>query len=565
MTAQAGQLPQASRTPISTWSRIYGLGSVYAKTLRDSRLSFIIVAGTLAILMLTSAIGFGEAYATLASRQQLAKLVADLPPVLTGIYGNPFPMNITSLGGSIAWKSGGSFGLITALWSLFALSGTLAAEARRGSLDFVAATPLGKRRIATEKVAAHITAMTLVAIIVALTTYVSAAAFGTLPDDSISLEASIAFGLWVGLVGLASGAVAFALSPFLGRAASAGIAGVIVVIGYFVNGYQGSVPAFAGPANLTWWGWTAHFQPLAGSYNWIDLLPLLLVPVILLPVGIVAFTRRDLGATSRIPWPGMPRWTLGLGSPLTRSLGERLPIAIAWGIGIAIAGFVLGAAASSFGDELAKQAPEVMKVFQQVFPNIDFGTAAGFLQLTFVQFGIIFAGFAAATLIAGWASDEASGRAEMLLAAPLRRVPWVVQSGLGVLAAVVVMTIVIAIGIGFGASVGGGGIATPVVGTAALGLYAAALCGIGFAVGGIFGAGFAGEIVAGIVILTFLIDLVVPALKLPDWMHQLALTAHFGQPMVGNWDVGGIVLMLVFAFGGLALGAWGVQRRDLAK
>ena len=106
----------------------------------------------------------------------------------------------------------------------------------------MAATPLGKRRIAVEKVAAHVTVMALVAIIVALTTYVSASAFGTLPDDAISLEASIAFGLWVGLVGLASGAVAFALSPFVGRAASAGIAGVIVVIGYFVNGYQGSVP-----------------------------------------------------------------------------------------------------------------------------------------------------------------------------------------------------------------------------------------------------------------------------------------------------------------------------------
>ena len=32
-------------TPVSRWSRIYGLGSVYAKTLRDSRLAFLIVAG----------------------------------------------------------------------------------------------------------------------------------------------------------------------------------------------------------------------------------------------------------------------------------------------------------------------------------------------------------------------------------------------------------------------------------------------------------------------------------------------------------------------------------------
>lgn len=565
MTAQAGQLPAAARPPISTWNRIYGLGSVYAKTLRDSRLSFIIVAGVLGSLMLTSAIGFGQAYSTLASRQQLAALVQGLPPVMAGIYGDPFPANITSLGGSIAWKSGGSFGLIAALWSLFALSGTLAGEARRGSLEFVAATPLGKRRIAMEKVAAHVTVMTLVVIVMAATTYFSAAAFGALPQDRISLEASIAFALWIGLVGLAAGSLAFAVSPFVGRAASAGIAGVIVVIGYFVNGYQGSVPAFAGPANLTWWGWTAHFQPLAGSFNWIDLLPLLMVPVILLPVGVEAFTRRDLGQTARIPWPGMPRWTLGLGNPLTRSLGERLPLAIAWGIGIAIAGFVLGAAAHSFGQELAKQAPEVMKVFESVFPNIDFTSAAGFLQLTFVQFGVIFAGFAAATLVAGWASDERSGRAEMLLAAPLRRFPWFVKSGLGVLAAVVVMTVVIAIGIGIGASIGGGDVLTPVLGTAALGVYAAALCGIGFVFGGLVGTGFAGEIVAGIVILTFLIDIVVPALKLPDWLHQLALTAHFGQPMVGNWDIGGLVLMLVLALGGLALGAWGLQRRDLAK
>ena len=46
----------------------------------------------------------------------------------------------------------------------------------------------------------------------------------------------------------------------------------------------------------------------------------------------------------------------------------------------------------------------------------------------------------------------------------------------------------------------------------------------------------AGEVVAAIVILTFVIDLVAPALKRPDWVHQLALTAHLGQPMIGNWD-----------------------------
>ena len=43
--------------------------------------------------------------------------------------------------------------------------------------------------------------------------------------------------------------------------------------------------------------------------------------------SVVAFARRDLGAVTRIPWPRMPAFALGLGGPFSRSLGERLPLA----------------------------------------------------------------------------------------------------------------------------------------------------------------------------------------------------------------------------------------------
>ena len=82
----------------------------------------------LAALLLSSGAAFGEAYTTAESRQELASLVASLPPVLSGVYGNPFPVNIETLGGSIAWKSGASMALIVALWSVFAMSGTLASR-----------------------------------------------------------------------------------------------------------------------------------------------------------------------------------------------------------------------------------------------------------------------------------------------------------------------------------------------------------------------------------------------------------------------------------------------------
>jgi putative exporter of polyketide antibiotics len=65
------------------------------------------------------------------------------------------------------------------------------------------------------------------------------------------------------------------------------------------------------------------------------------------------------------------------------------------------------------------------------------------------------------------------------------------------------------------------------------------------------------------VVATYLVDLLAPALKLPDWVHQLALTAHMGQPMVGSWDVGGVVACLALAACGVALGAWGMTRRDV--
>jgi len=561
MTAAVGAVrPSASR-----WSRIYGLGTVYAKTLRDSRLAILIVSGLVAGTFLSSAVAFGKAYSTAVSRQELQSLVNSLPPVMAGIYGNPFPGAIDTLGGAIAWKGGGSLALIAALWSVFALAGTLAGEVRRGSLEFVATTPLGMRRIAIEKLAAHVTGMAIVVVIIALCGVVSSAAFASLPGDEIPLQAAVGFALWLGVMALASGSVAFVLGPLVGRGGAAAVGGAVLLGGYFLNGYQAAVPAFAPLANLTWWGWTAHHQPLTGNPDWLSLVPVAVVAVVLFVIGIEAFARRDLGSTGRIPWPSIPRGLLGLSGPASRSLGERLPLAVGWGIGIGLFAFVLGAAAKSFGQSISQLAPDVMSVFKSIFPTIDLTGAGGFLELTFVTFGFILAGFAASTLVNGWASDETGGRLETLLSTPLSRVGWALSAGLGLFGAIAVLTALLALGVGVGSAITGGDVLTPILGTLVIGAYAAALAGIGMAVGGVISTSFAGEAVAAIVIATFMLDLLVPALSLPDWVRQVALTAHLGQPMLGTWDPFGIAACAVLAIGGLLIGAWGMARRDVAR
>jgi ABC-2 type transport system permease protein len=190
-------------------------------------------------------------------------------------------------------------------------------------------------------------------------------------------------------------------------------------------------------------------------------------------------------------------------------------------------------------------------------------SAGGFLQFVFVDMGIVVAGFAAAALVAGWASDETSGRVEQLLTAPVSRRAWLARSAAGVLVAIGVITGVLMVAVAVGSASAGSDWSTPFLGAIPVGLYAAALAGVGFAVGGVWRPSLAAEVVALVVIATFLVQLLGPLLGLPDAVQQLALTKHLGRPMIGQWDWPGMVACVTLALGGLALGAWGFARRDV--
>ena len=102
------------------------------------------------------------------------------------------------------------------------------------------------RRIAVEKVAAHLPGMAIVVAVTALIAWATGAAIHTLPGDEILAPAAIGTALRIGLVALASGGLAFALAQVVGRGAAVGIAGALTLVGYFVSGYPAAVPAFGG-------------------------------------------------------------------------------------------------------------------------------------------------------------------------------------------------------------------------------------------------------------------------------------------------------------------------------
>jgi polyether ionophore transport system permease protein len=564
MTASTGapRHPAVTRyPPIPLRRRLYGFGSIYGKTIRDSRLSFIIAAGMFGGMALVLGTAIGTVFPTPEVRKDLESLVGGMPASMVNLFGNTTLMgsSLGTLGGWMTFKYGALFALGTALWSILALSGTLAGEASHGSLDFVAASPFGKRRIALEKLAAHLTVVWLSLVILAVMLTISSSVFGDEAlGDQIPLASSFGFAAWIAALALFFGGLAFALAPMLGRAGSAGVSALVMMLLWVANGLEVGGPLIA----ISPFYWMNAHVPLVGLFDWPGVVATALVGVVFLVIGVELFNRRDLGVTAGLSLPSLPAGILGVRGPISRAFGDQLTRALSWGIGMAIWGALLASLVGSFTETIGSDS-QVITIFGQIFPGYDFTTAGAWLQL-YAELFLIAAGFAAATFVAKWASDETSGRLELVLSSPLARAKWVVAGGISALLAVLVMTMVYALGVGLGAASADASPGEAVLGSASLGLVAAAFVGIGVAVGGLWRTSLAAEITAVLVVATYLIDLLAPPLNLPDWFHQLALTAHLGQPMIGDWDPVGIVACLALAVGGIALGAWGMTRRDVA-
>jgi ABC-2 type transport system permease protein len=562
MTASAGTPTRAAVIPaIPLHRRLYGFGSIYGKTVRDSRLAFLIAAGLLGGMALVMGAAVSNIFPTPQARLEVDKLVGSLPASMVNLFGNATAMGakLGTLGGYMTFKYGAIFAIGTALWSISALSATLAGEARRGSLDIVAAAPFGKRRIALEKVAAHVTMLVLAMVILAVGTTVSSLVFGDAAlGDTIPPLPSAGFALWTGSIALFFGGLAFALSPLLGRAGSAAIAALSMAVLWFTSGLDVGGPLVA----VSPFHWTVNHIALVGMYDWLPVALVGAIGVVLLVIGVELFTRRDLGVTVGLSLPALPAAVLGVRGAGSRAFGEQLPRALSWGIGLGLVGVLYASLTASLADTLAGSS--LVTTFAALFPGFDLTTTGGWLQL-YAELLYIAMGFAAVTLVSKWASDETDGRLETVLTTPLTRARWAVSGGIAALLGIAVTTVLFAAGVGIGAASGGLAVGDAIVGSAALGLYAVAIVGVGIAVGGLWRTSLAAEIAALVVVATYLIDLLAPPLKLPEWFHQLALTAHMGKPMVGEWDPVGIVLCLAIFVGGVALGAWGIRRRDIGR
>jgi ABC-2 type transport system permease protein len=556
--------------PVSA-SRRVGAAVVYSKTLRDSRIAILGIGLVLGMLVVATAYAIADQFDTLAARQALAAEMRQLPPLFQGLIGPA--INLETLPGFVSWRLVSFMPLMVGLWSVVALSGTLAAEASRGTLELVLSTPITRRSVAAQKYMGHVTGIVVAVLIISLVAWLGSLAFATLPGDLIEPASAVAEFALVGLIALFAGSIAFALASLVGRATAAGVAAIYLFASYVVNGFAGMVPGFDLLRTLSIFHWTQGHRPMAGVTDWPAFGAVLIGTVLLAVIGIVLFVRRDLGSTvalgARVKrglhLPGMGPLSVGrwsLRGPFSRSFADRLPAALLFGGAMAVYGGFIAFAADQFAATI-DAVPQMQQMIEIFYPEFDFSTVGGVLQLAIFAFLVLIMGLAAATLVAGWASEERDGQLEQVLATPLRRTSWVLRSGVSVLLACLLMGVVMGVGPALGAAVQGDPFVALLSGGIVLGAYGAALIGVGFVVAGLGRPQFAGLAVAGLALAFYLLDLIGSILRLPDEVMNLSLNRHLGKPMIGIYDVGGLIFCAAVAIGGLILASYLYSRRDL--
>jgi putative exporter of polyketide antibiotics len=351
------------------------------------------------------------------------------------------------------------------------------------------------------------------------------------------------------------------------------IGGGYLFVAFAVNGYAGLVPGFDVFRLGSVFFWTQNHRPMAGVSDWPSVLLVLGLAAVFASLAVAAFVRRDLnspiGITGRLRRrgrSGLGVGTLGggwsLGGPGARSFADRLPEAIGWGAAMGFYGLFVAFAADSFA-QVINSVPQISQMVRLFYPSFDFESVGGILQFAIFAFIALVVGLASASLVHGWSSDEREGRLELVASTPVRRASWFLRSAGGLLLGVVVMGVLIGLGPAIGALAQGDEWPSLFGGGLVLGLYGAALIGIGFAVAGFGWPGLAAIAVGAFTLIFYLLDLLGGLLGLPADLLNLSLTRHLGRPMIGEYDWAGLVACAALAVGGLLVGAWRFARRDL--
>lgn len=506
------------------------------------------------VLVLNEALRYHSDFPTAASRERFAQTFGGNGS-LAAVIGPA--RRLDTIQGFVAWRMFGLLIILGAIWGLLTATRLLRGEEDAGRWELLLAGRTTRRHATTQAIAG-LTAGFVV--LWTLTAGLTLAA-GSRSNVGFSVSASLFYATAAtasAAVFLAIGALTSQLSPT--RRQASGLAAAVFGVSFLIRMVADSGIGLAWMRWASPLGWVENLRPLTGSQ------PLALVPIVLLVAAatgaaVTVAGRRDLGAGVLVRSESAKANTRLLGGPIILVARLERWVALAWIGGLAVLALIFGVVAQS-----AAEANVGVKPIEEAVRRLGGhqGGAAAWIGYEFLYIAALVA-FAAVGQISAMRGEEAEGYLDNVLARPVSRRTWL--AGRLLFGAALVVAVGLAAGVGgwIGAATRHGGIGFVAMFQAGLNVAVPALfvLGVGALLYGLVPR-LMMPILYGLVLWSFLIQIIGSSITTNHWLLDTAVISHLGPVPAVSLDWTAIAwltgLGVIAALAGLAA----FERRDLA-
>lgn len=517
----------------------------HLRLLRGGAIAWILALTTVSVGVVAT---FEDRYTTQAELDAFAELEG--VPAFEAMLGRLVGLNTLEGGVLSRW---GMFGILAAVWGMFAAVRLLRGAEEAGHLEKLRAGAVTPRGLLSAVVAALLTTHLLLALAIGVTH----SAAGMDPATSWALGGAVAL-----LTACFAAASVLASQLVSTRRRAVGIVGTALGLSLVLR----LIAAASGSPDWVWWttplGWLGFLHEVDGAQLTVLGAYTLLLVVLLAAAFLLA--RRDLHAG----WIGSSDDTPRRAVRPVRgqaSLARRLTVASSrtWAVVLGLLALAFGMLARDFSEAVADM-PTMVELADAVgWVAID--TPEGIVAYTFTIIALLLAVFAVGQAVA-IREEEASWRIEHLMVRPLSRITWLTTRIVHSLAAVVLLALVAGVGAWAGTALVG----TPVslIDALAAGLNTVSVAWLAFGLA-IALVGVVPRLTAplsyGLVLGFYLIDFVGGMLELPEAVLELSPFAHLASVPVVDVNLAATGVSLAVAAVGIVVGLVAFRRRDLQE
>jgi ABC-2 type transport system permease protein len=515
---------------------------------------------------LINAIGFAQiAGDNPAARAVFAQQMELLARQLT--YLLPAPAQLDTMAGYLTWRWFGSAVLVYAFWALLAGTGAGRGDEERGLSELWLSTGASRMRLIAVRAASFAAvAAASIALMVAATDIGAVAGGEPLSVGPLALE-----GLAIWMLTIFVFAFALVVAQLVTtRRGATGIAGIVVLVLFMLNS------AARSGVDLGAIRWVSPFYlferstPLlrGGSLDLAATAALAIGSLVLVAVAVVAFIRRDIGGPlfrgaprrSRVEW--RPAGDPLLRTPVLAIVDQQRVWIVAWALGLAVLAGFLTSITKTMVDAFGNSDIPMLRAY---FDRAGINAYADFVGVIWFSTLLLLISLFVVAQVNGWAADDAEGRLEMILSAPVSRARVVVERIAAVVVACAVVVAVSSLAVYLTAT--STGITLPagrfVFASAAVLPVAYAFSGLGHALVG-WRPRVAVAILGAVAVVGYFAQQFAPIFQWPDWVSNISLYALYGTPMSKD-DGGGIATLMVIGLAGTGIAIAAMRRRDVGR